>query len=78
VQTRVAVAIQPNAEVEKECEHFLTPGLRLSIPDAYRPPLDVIFGQLLGLFFSIHCKLKPDAPSPTGAISRVVQNVPIH
>lgn len=78
VQTRVAVAIQPSEEVEKECEHFLTPGLRVSIPDPYRPPLDVMFGQLLGLFFSIHCGLKPDVPSPSGAITRVVQNVPIH
>jgi tagatose-6-phosphate ketose/aldose isomerase len=78
VQTRVAIAVQPSQEVQKECEHFLTPGLRLSIPDLYRPPLDVIFGQLLGLYFSIHCKLKPDVPSPSGAITRVVQNVPIH
>jgi tagatose-6-phosphate ketose/aldose isomerase len=78
VQTRVAIALQPSPEVEKECEHFLTPGARVSIPDPYRPPLDVMFGQLLGLYFSIHCKLKPDVPSPSGAITRVVQNVPIH
>jgi tagatose-6-phosphate ketose/aldose isomerase len=78
VQTRVAVAIEPSKEVQKECERFLTPGSRVSIPDPYRPPLDVMFGQLLGLFFSIRCHLKPDVPSPSGAISRVVQNVPIH
>jgi len=48
------------------------------IPDVYRPPLDVIFGQLLGLFFSLRCGLKPDCPSPNGAISRVVQHVRIH
>jgi tagatose-6-phosphate ketose/aldose isomerase len=78
VQTRVAVAVQHSKEVEKECEHFLTPGLRVSIPDPYRPPLDVMFGQLLGLYFSIRCNLKPDVPSPSGAITRVVQNVPIH
>lgn len=78
VQTRVAVEIEATSEIRKECEYLLTSGLRTSIPDAYRPPLDVIFGQMLGLFFSIHCNLKPDAPSPTGVISRVVQNVPIH
>ncbi len=78
VQTRVAVATEPSKEVQEECEHFLTPGSRVLIPDAYRPPLDVMFGQLLGLFFSIRCKLKPDVPSPSGAITRVVQNVPIH
>jgi tagatose-6-phosphate ketose/aldose isomerase len=78
VQTRVAVGLETSKEIQEECEIFLTPGSRVSIPDAYRPPLDVIFGQLLGLFFSIHCNLKPDVPSPSGAITRVVQNVPIH
>ena len=48
------------------------------IPDLYRPVLDVIFGQLLGLFVSIRCGLKPDVPSPNGAISRVVQKVDIY
>ena len=78
VQTRVAVGLETSKEIQEECEIFLTPGSRVSIPDAYRPPLDVIFGQLLGLFFSIHCNLKPDVPSPSGAITRVVQNVPIY
>lgn len=48
------------------------------VPDAFRPPLDVIFGQLLGLFCSLAVGLKPDTPSPTGAISRVVSHVRIH
>lgn len=47
-------------------------------PDAMRPPLDVIFGQLLGLFFSLEAGLAPDTPSPSGAISRVVSHVRIH
>jgi tagatose-6-phosphate ketose/aldose isomerase len=48
------------------------------VPDALRPPLDVIFGQLLGLFCSLEAGLKPDTPSPSGAISRVVSHVRIH
>ena len=48
------------------------------LPDALRPPLDVIFGQLLGLFCSLEAGLKPDTPSPSGAISRVVSHVKIH
>jgi len=48
------------------------------IADVYRPPVDVIVGQLLGLFSSLHAGLKPDAPSPRGAISRVVSHVRIH
>jgi tagatose-6-phosphate ketose/aldose isomerase len=49
-----------------------------SPPDSLRPPLDVIFGQLLGLFCSLEAGLKPDTPSPSGAISRVVSHVTIH
>jgi D-galactosamine 6-phosphate deaminase/isomerase len=48
------------------------------LPDDYRPPLDVAFGQLLGLFLSIRAGLLPDAPSANGAISRVVSGVRIH
>lgn len=48
------------------------------IPDEYRAPIDVIFGQLLGLFCSIRRGMKPDAPSPQGVISRVVQDFRIY
>jgi len=53
-------------------------GLAGGFDDLYRPPLDVIFGQLLGLFSSLGEGLEPDAPSPKGAISRVVAGVQIH
>ncbi|HET9086900.1 MAG TPA: tagatose-6-phosphate ketose isomerase [Acidobacteriaceae bacterium] len=78
VRTRVAVAIEDESKFKGVAEHVLTPGMRAFVPDLYRPPLDVIFGQLLGLFFSMRCKLKPDAPSPNGVITRVVQNVSIY
>ena len=78
VQARVAVGLEATPELTAASEYFVSPGSKLSIPDAYRPPLDVIFGQLLGLFFSLRCGLKPDHPSPSGVISRVVQNVNIH
>ncbi len=78
VPVRVAIGIEANEELTAASEYFVTAGLRLPIPDAYRPPLDVIFGQLLGLFFSLRCNLKPDVPSPNGVITRVVQNVNIH
>jgi tagatose-6-phosphate ketose/aldose isomerase len=77
VRTRVAVATQADA-LRTEGDYVLAADTQDSIPDLYRPVLDVIFGQLLGLFASIHCGLKPDLPSPNGAISRVVQNVEIH
>jgi tagatose-6-phosphate ketose/aldose isomerase len=77
VQTRVAViAGSHHPQLNNLAEHvFVHPS---PIEDDYRPPLDVMLGQLLGLFFSLRCGLKPDCPSPNGAISRVVQNVLIH
>ncbi len=73
VRTRVAIG----AEIDKPlAEHLLTPSA--SLPDVYRPPCDVIFGQLLGLFFSLRWNLQPDHPSPNGAITRVVQGVKIY
>lgn len=74
---RVAIATDPDG-LASGAEHVLSPGIAEPIPDLYRPMLDVIFGQLLGLFASIRCGLRPDAPSPTGAINRVVQNVEIY
>lgn len=78
VRIRVAVATEDETSLREEAEYVLTPGISTSLPDLYRPILDVIFGQLLGLFASIHFGLKPDVPSPNGAISRVVQNVGIY
>src|SRR5882724_9813370 len=52
--------------------------LQIAVDDYYRPPVDVFVGQLLGLFASIKLGLRPDAPSPSGAISRVVSKVRIY
>jgi D-galactosamine 6-phosphate deaminase/isomerase len=46
--------------------------------DAYRPPVNALFVQLPGLFASLRQGLKPDAPSPNGAISRVAFEVRIY
>jgi tagatose-6-phosphate ketose/aldose isomerase len=48
------------------------------ISDLYLPPLYVLVGQFLGLFASLREGLKPDEPSPQGAITRVVSHVTIH
>ncbi|MGB6869565.1 MAG: tagatose-6-phosphate ketose isomerase, partial [Acidobacteriaceae bacterium] len=77
VRTRVAVAADPQG-LAGEAEHVLAPEIAAAIPDACRPMLDVLFGQLLGLFASIHAGLQPDTPSPTGAISRVVPELSIY
>jgi tagatose-6-phosphate ketose/aldose isomerase len=56
----------------------LTIDFNQPIADFYRVPVDIIFGQLLGLFSSVAFGLKPDTPSPTGAISRVVEGVKVY
>jgi len=48
------------------------------LDDAYRPAVDVIFSQMLGLFLSIELGLHPDSPSPNGLISRVVEKFAIY
>jgi tagatose-6-phosphate ketose/aldose isomerase len=48
-----------------------------TVPDAYRAPVDVILGQLLGLFTSLANSILPDSPS-TGAIARTVSYVKIY
>ncbi len=59
-------------------ENTLHLGLPKPLADVYRPPIDVLIGQLLGLFASIREGLKPDTPSPHGALSRVVSHVRIY
>ena len=59
-------------------EHYLESSAMSGIADDYRTPVDIIFGQLLGLFGSLRWNLRPDSPSPNGAISRVVHGVNIH
>ena len=59
-------------------ENTLNLELPEEISDLYLPPLFVLVGQLLGLFASIREGLRPDEPSPHGAISRVVSHVTIH
>jgi D-galactosamine 6-phosphate deaminase/isomerase len=78
VEGRVVVGSHEKAGVNGLAEHYLAPDISSPFPDEYRPPVDAIFGQLLGLFCSLRWNLKPDCPSPTGAISRVVGGIKIY
>lgn len=75
VKSQVAVRGHSEPPLDGLAERCLSPSLRIPVPDDCRPPVDVLFGQLLGLFFSLHWNLTPDNPSPNRVISRVVQNV---
>ena len=69
---------KPAKKFEEECEDFLTPGsagfnsrrISAAARRDIRPAVRALFLDSL--------QLKPDVPSPSGAITRVVQNVPIH
>jgi tagatose-6-phosphate ketose/aldose isomerase len=74
------LAVEPNAAnnplISPRDTVFL--GLQNGVSNLYLPPLAVIVGQLLGLFASLNEGLRPDDPSPRGAIGRVVAHVRIH
>lgn len=46
--------------------------------DAYRVFPYIVYGQLFALLTSLKVKNRPDTPSPTGTVNRVVQGVIIH
>ena len=75
---RLAVTTGDRADVSELVDYSLPLNCPIDLPDYYRPALDVILGQLLGLFASLRCGLKPDQPSPTGAITRVVQPIKLY
>lgn len=78
---RVVVTPDSTDRVSAMADHVLSlraPGHLLEIGDEYRAPVDVMLGQLLGLFCSLRLGLKPDSPSPNGAITRVVSHVKIY
>ena len=75
---RLAVTTGTGADVASLSDCYLPVGLPPDFDDLYRPVLDVLLGQLLGLFASMRCGLKPDQPSPSGAITRVVQPIQLY
>lgn len=49
-----------------------------SLPDAYLALPYTLFGQMISLLASLKVKNKPDTPSPTGTVNRVVKGVTIY
>ena len=78
--TEKCLIISPNdlSGAAGSFENKLCLELPEGISDLYLPPLFVLAGQLLGLSASVREGLRPDEPSPDGAISRVVMHVTIH
>ena len=78
--TEKCLIVAPAAlrEEAQSFKNMLSLDLSEAISELYLPPLFVLVGQLLGLSASLREGLRPDEPSPHGAISRVVTHVTIH
>ena len=69
----------PDGEpLDSLADGFVEYGAHPSVTDPFLAPLAAVAGQLLGLFCSLRLGLRPDNPSPSGIINRVVQGVRIH
>ncbi len=77
VGNMVVIASTITKRLANLTSNVLSLGIPSAVPDAYRPPVDIILGQLLGLFTSLANGMLPDSPS-TGAIGRVVSHVKIY
>lgn len=75
---RIAILAARSAAALSDGDDCLSLDLPEKFPDEHRAVIDVIFGQLLGLFLSLRHGLRPDNPSPTGVISRVVAGVRVY
>jgi len=77
-RVRAVVTVPGIDDLAPLTDYCLSLDCPADFPDLYRPALDVMFGQLIGLFASMRSGLKPDQPSPNGAISRVVQPIQLY
>jgi tagatose-6-phosphate ketose/aldose isomerase len=77
-RVRVLVTAQGLKDLTGLSDFSLSLNSTADFPDHHRPILDVMLGQLIGLFASLRCGLKPDQPSPGGTITRVVQPIKLY
>lgn len=75
---RLVIDCSQDKRASGRADHVIRLNLPADFPDDCRPPVDVITGQLLGLFASLRAGLRPDNPSPSGTISRVVAGIRIY
>jgi tagatose-6-phosphate ketose/aldose isomerase len=77
-KVRLVVTASDCRDVAELADCCLPLGLPAGFDDHFRPVLDVMLGQLIGLFASMRSGLKPDSPSPAGTITRVVQPIQLY
>lgn len=72
------VAVQVGTEAAPGVEVFAFDSAHSQLPDAYLAFPYLVVGQVLALLASVHVHNKPDTPSPSGTVNRVVKGVTIH
>lgn len=77
-QFTLAITPRHSSQLDELADTVLSMKAPRDFPDACRPPVDAIVGQLLGLFLAMQKGIQPDTPSPDGVISRVVSHVNIY
>jgi tagatose-6-phosphate ketose/aldose isomerase len=77
-RVRAVVTARSDSDVAALADYSLSLDCGADFPDHYRPVVDVMLGQLIGLFTSMRCGLKPDQPSPGGTITRVVAPIQLY
>jgi tagatose-6-phosphate ketose/aldose isomerase len=77
-RVRAVVTARGDDEMSSLADYSLSLNCAADFPDHYRPALDVMLGQLIGLFASMQYGLKPDQPSPGGTITRVVAPIKLY
>jgi tagatose-6-phosphate ketose/aldose isomerase len=77
-RVRALVTAGGGEDVLSLADYCLSLDCGAMFPDYYRPVLDVMLSQLIGLFASMRCGLKPDQPSPSGTITRVVAPIQLY
>jgi len=77
-RARAAITALNGEDASSLVDYTLSLECTDALPDYYRPVLDVMLSQLLGLFASMRCGLRPDQPSPAGTITRVVAPIKLY
>jgi tagatose-6-phosphate ketose/aldose isomerase len=71
-------AIAVDGDMNYDGDTFLFDSDARIVPDAYLSLPFVMFGQIIALLTSVKVGNKPDTPSPSGTVNRVVKGVTIH
>jgi tagatose-6-phosphate ketose/aldose isomerase len=77
-RVRAVVTARSGEDASSLVDYCLSLDAGRNFPDHYRPVLDVMLSQLIGLFASMRSGLKPDQPSPSGTITRVVAPIKLY